>query len=311
MNISRWFVAYVLVALLSLGTCFGQPPSETATASGSTPDLVAKYNYHFERKEYDKALEVCEFLLTTDSQNLDILEIHRERAKMLAATNQQQNFIQEMLFIRNFNSPKNVEAFFSVLSHSLVPKALRDDLRRIFFDRSDTAILLSWPTFADEKVIDCSKMRFISRHIDNVPAGNSATSVKTPAGTYSGQEMKSQQGARIRIQSAPIDQFSTDPGEAAMQRAADSWLEKMVEEVKKYGSLSPFMQHQYSRMSRQARNIVQAAMSEQADARMEALRPIFEDLRRQAKGNLAELVRLIQKTAKSDADRLILLNMAQ
>lgn len=144
-------------------------------------DLISKYNYHFERKEYEQALSICETMLAAASQNLDL---HREKAKMLAATNQREKFIQEMVLIRNFNNPKNGEVFFSILSHNFVTKGFRDDLRRLFFNNQDTEILLRWPKFADDKVVDCTAISEslkspVKNSFSSSNSGNNANNMPT------------------------------------------------------------------------------------------------------------------------------------
>lgn len=116
---------------------------------------INSYNEFFEKKDYEKALSVAEEVIASFP---DVMEFHREKAKMLAATNQKEKFFEEMLVIRGSQQPGSIKCFFDALSHDLVSKEFRDDLRRLFFQRKDTEILLSWPQFSTDKEIVVSKV---------------------------------------------------------------------------------------------------------------------------------------------------------
>ena len=115
----------------------------------------AAYNDFFTKKDFLNALVVVESLISSDPQNLNF---HREKAKMLAATNQQAEFLAEMQFIRDANTTGDLDIFFSALKHELVPQAMRNDLRQIFAMKKDTSVLLNWPEFSEEKVLDCTHL---------------------------------------------------------------------------------------------------------------------------------------------------------
>jgi hypothetical protein len=82
------------------------------------------------------------------------MDFHREKAKMLAATNQREEFFQQMKIIRNADSSAELDVFFAALSHELVARDLREDLRRFYFTKQDTAVLLRWPDIDKYDVVD-------------------------------------------------------------------------------------------------------------------------------------------------------------
>ncbi len=110
------------------------------------------YNEYFQKKDFANALSVADSLIASFP---DSMEFHREKAKMLAATDQRDAFFQEMQLIRNASNKDNISAFFSALSHELVKRDFRDELRRFYHAAKDTQILLNWPSFDYEKVVDC------------------------------------------------------------------------------------------------------------------------------------------------------------
>ncbi len=116
---------------------------------------ISSYNECFEQKDYEKALSIAENIIASFP---DVVEFRREKAKMLSATGQKEKFMEEMLLIRNSPTPSSIKCFFDALSHDLVSKEFRDDLRRLFFQRKDTEILLSWPQFSTDKELVVSKV---------------------------------------------------------------------------------------------------------------------------------------------------------
>ncbi len=127
----------------------------SCSAFSEVDPRINSYNEFFEQKNYEKALNIAENIIASFP---DIIEFRREKAKMLAATNQKEKFMEEMLLIRNSPNPSNIKCFFDALSHDLVSKEFRDDLRRLFFQRKDTEILLSWPQLSTDKEIVVSKV---------------------------------------------------------------------------------------------------------------------------------------------------------
>lgn len=73
---------------------------------------------------------------------------------MLAATNQREEFFQQMQYIRNADLSDELNVFFAALSHELVSRDLREDLRRFYFTKQDTAVLIRWPDIDKYEVVD-------------------------------------------------------------------------------------------------------------------------------------------------------------
>ncbi|HNX78046.1 MAG TPA: hypothetical protein PLM07_18460 [Candidatus Rifleibacterium sp.] len=120
-----------------------------------TDSRINLYNDYFQNKDFVNALSIAESLVASFP---DSMEFHREKAKMLAANGQQDAFFQEMKLIRNARTKDNISTFFSALSHDLVKRELREELRRFYHAAKDTEILLDWPSFSYETVIDCKKI---------------------------------------------------------------------------------------------------------------------------------------------------------
>ncbi len=120
-----------------------------------TDQRINLYNEYFQKQDFTNALSMAESLIASFP---DSMEFHREKAKMLAATDQRDAFFQEMKFIRNANNKDNISTFFSALSHDLVKRELRDELRRFYNAAKDTQVLLNWPSFDYEKTIDCKEL---------------------------------------------------------------------------------------------------------------------------------------------------------
>ncbi len=110
------------------------------------------YNEYFQKKDFANALSVADSLIASFP---DSMEFHREKAKMLAATDQRDAFLEQMQLIRNAANKDNVSTFFSALSHELVKRDFRDELRRFYHAAKDTQVLLNWPSFDYETVVDC------------------------------------------------------------------------------------------------------------------------------------------------------------
>lgn len=168
---------------------------------------INTYNEFFEKKDYVRALVIAESVIASFP---DVLEFHREKAKMLAATNQTEKFMEEMLLIRNSQNPGNIQCFFAALSHDLVSTDLRDDLRRLFFQRKDTEILFSWPQFSTDKVVVVSKV-------------------------YSGKEFSNEDYSPIspRQPDAQVPIFQ-EPGEEAEKKACLSNMKYLTGAIELY-----------------------------------------------------------------------------
>ncbi len=141
----RFYLSSLLLFIMVLPVCcFSQ-----------TDQRIDLYNEYFQKKDFANALSMAESLIASFP---DSMEFHREKAKMLAATNQQEEFFQQMKFIRNADSSDELTVFFSALSHDLVTRELRESLRRFYFARKDTAVLLRWPNIDKYDIVDCKNL---------------------------------------------------------------------------------------------------------------------------------------------------------
>lgn len=191
---------FLIIAAFAAASCFAYSEVDPRTNS---------YNEFFEQKDYERALSIAENIIASFP---DVIEFRREKAKMLAATSQKDKFMEEMLLIRNSPNPSNIKCFFDALSHDLVSKEFRDDLRRLVFQRNDTEILLSWPKFSTDKEIVVSKV-YVSEEYQNEnysPISPTQSGFQTPDFRPTGEETKNNCIANMGTLTGAIEMYNID-----------------------------------------------------------------------------------------------------
>ena len=189
---------------------------------------IEQYNQYFGKKDFVNALLVAEELVASYPLSLDC---HREKAKMLAATNQREAFFQQMKLLRNKDSSSELTVFFAALSHELVDKTLREDLRRFYFSKKDTDVLIRWPSIDKYETID-SKIVVESQGSEGSESSsfNSEQTSQFPTSSFEATNSTNQASA-LPVQFKPLVQ--NWPASSLTPLAPFQWSDNMFDVFRK------------------------------------------------------------------------------
>lgn len=101
---------------------------------------IAEYNKLFKERNFQSALQRIDFFLVQNPLSFDL---HREKAKLLAALGDSSGFISELNWMRETNDPDSIPAILDAVRHPLITENQRNLAYEYFISQNDTFILNS------------------------------------------------------------------------------------------------------------------------------------------------------------------------